>query len=99
MEGVLRCTNARAALVSTRTCSALVGKPQLPHRVLVEFRPAGRKQQQPVGFVELVGDTLSIRIAAPSREISTSPAVMPACSRSDFGITKRPALSMVVRIP
>jgi hypothetical protein len=43
--------------------------------------------------------TLSIRIAAPSREISTSPAGMPACSRSAFGITKRPALSMVVRIP
>ncbi len=43
--------------------------------------------------------TLSMRIAAPSRDISTSPEVIPDCSRSDFGITKRPALSMVVRIP
>ncbi len=44
-------------------------------------------------------DTLSMRIAAPSRDTSTSPETMPDCSRSDFGITKRPAVSMVVRIP
>lgn len=43
--------------------------------------------------------TLSMRMAAPSRDTSTSPAVISDCPRSDFGITKRQALSMVVRIP
>ena len=69
-----------------------------PDRVFVELRPAGRKEQQPVGLDELVGGDARSGIAAPSREISTSPAVMPTWSRIDLGITRRLALSMVVRI-
>ena len=58
-NGFSRCTRASAALVSTKTCSALVGKPQLPHRVLVEFRSSTGEQEKTVGFDEFVrGDTL-----------------------------------------
>jgi len=42
--------------------------------------------------------TGSIRMAVPSATISTSPSLSPTSSRNAFGITTRPALSMVERI-
>ena len=58
-NGFSRCTSASAALVSTSTCSALVGKPQFPHRVGVKFRSTTGKQEKTVGFDKFVrGDTL-----------------------------------------
>ena len=58
-NGFSRCTSASAALVSTRTCSALVGKSQFPHRVLVKFGSTTGEQEKTVGLDEFVrGDTL-----------------------------------------
>ena len=58
-SGFSRCTSASAALVSTRRCSALVGKSQFPHRVLVKFGSTTGQQEKTVGFDEIVGgDTL-----------------------------------------
>jgi len=67
--------------VSSRTSSALVGKPQLPNRLGVKLWPAPGQQEKPVLFEDVVSCLPSTRIA-PSRDFSTSPNVMPACSRS-----------------
>ena len=53
-NGFSRWARASAALVSTSTCSALVGKPQLPDRLGVQVGPATGEQENPVLFDEVV---------------------------------------------
>lgn len=69
-NGFSRCTSASAALVSTRTCSALVGKSQFPHRVLIKFGSTTGEQEKTVGLDEFVrGDAFYPDGSAVDRDL------------------------------
>src|SRR5579863_7042318 len=84
-----------------RSCGllSLVGIAQRPDEVVADGAVGGRDDQQAVLVLEaVVGQRLYVQ-AGSVRGISTSPGTRPRLSRSAFGITNRPALSMVERIP
>ena len=78
---------------------SLVGIAQRPDQVVADGGVGGRDDEQAVFVLQaVVGQRFYVH-AGSSGVTSTSPGTRPRLSRSALGITSRPALSMVERIP